>query len=84
MDGVPEIKGAIESSGLTTKEFMYTVIEVASTRSVIKLQAMGGNAAKAAAMMPTSPQNLQFYTANQAELEPLADKMLSPDGGADN
>lgn len=76
MNGVPALRSAIESSGLTTKQFMLTIIELASTRAAVKLQAMGGNAAKAAAQMPTSPQNIEFYAAHQAELDPVADRIM--------
>lgn len=84
MGSVPEVRSTIESSGLTTKQFMLTIIELASTRAAIKLQAMGGNAAKAAAKMPTSPQNLKFYADHQADIEPLADKIMSSGKSSDN
>jgi hypothetical protein len=84
MNGTPQIRAAIEASGLTSKEFMLTVIELASTRSAVKLQAMGGPAAKAAASLPTSPQNLQFYAAHQADIEKVADQLFNSEKDADN
>jgi N-methylhydantoinase A/oxoprolinase/acetone carboxylase beta subunit len=84
MDATPQIRSAVESSGLTSREFMLTVIGLASTQSAAKLMAMGGAPAKAAAGLPTSPQNLQFYAAHQAEIEKLAGAMLSSEDDADN
>ena len=84
MDATPEIRSAVESSGLTSREFMLTVLSLASTRSAAKLTAMGGDAAKAAATLPTSPQNLQFYAAHEAEIDKLAGSIVKPEGDPDN
>lgn len=84
MDATPQIRRAVESSGLTSREFMLTVIGVASTRSAAKLTAMGGEAAKAAASLPTSPQNLQFYAAHEAEIEKLAGAIAAQQGDSEN
>ena len=84
MDATPEIRGAVESSGLTSREFMLTVFGLASTRSAAKLTAMGGPAAKAAASLPTSPQNLQFYAAHEAEIEKVAGSIADSGDDSDN
>ncbi len=84
MDATPEIRSAVASSGLTSREFMLTVLSLASTRSAAKLTAMGGDAAKAAATFPTSPQNLQFYAAHEAEIDQLAASIAAPEGDPDN
>ncbi len=84
MDATPQIRSAVESSGLTSREFMLTVLSLATTRSAAKLTAMGGDAAKAAATLPTSPQNLQFYAAHEADIERLARSIAEPENDADN
>jgi hypothetical protein len=84
MDATPEIRTAVESSGLTSREFMLTVLSLASTRSAAKLGAMGGDAAKAAATLPTSPQNLQFYAAHEAEIENLAGSIVKQENDSGN
>jgi hypothetical protein len=84
MDATPQIRSAVESSGLTSREFMLTVLGLASTRSAAKLTAMGGDAAKAAASLPTSPQNLQFYAAHEADIEKLAGAFAAQEDDSEN
>ncbi len=84
MDATPQIRSAVQSSGLTSREFMLTVMAVASTRSAAKLTAMGGDAAKAAASLPTSPQNLRFYAAHEAEIEKLAATIIDSEDDSEN
>jgi len=84
MDATPQIRSAVESSGLTSREFMLTVLSLATTRSAAKLTAMGGDAAKAAATLPTSPQNLQFYAAHEADIEKLAGSIAGPENDSGN
>jgi hypothetical protein len=84
MDATPQIRSAVEGSGLTSREFMLTVMSLATTRSAAKLAAMGGEAAKAAATLPTSPQNLQFYSAHEAEIEKLSASIAGPEDDSDN
>jgi hypothetical protein len=83
LDAVPEAHTAIASSGLTTKDFMFTVLQVGYTMAAYRMQAMGGQAANAAARLPTSPQNVQFFAAHQAEIGQLAKDlpMAGPGGG---
>jgi hypothetical protein len=84
MDATPQIRSAVESSGLTSREFMLTVLSLASTRSAAKLTAMGGDAAKAAATLPTSPENLKFYAAHESDIEKLAGSFAKPESDSDN
>jgi len=84
MDATPQIRSAVEGSGLTSREFMLTVMSLASTRSAAKLAAMGGEAAKAAATLPTSPQNLQFYAAHEADIEKVSASIAEPKDDSDN
>jgi uncharacterized protein Yka (UPF0111/DUF47 family) len=79
MNAVPQIRSAIEGSGLTSKQFMFTVIELASTATAARLQAMSGGSAEAIAQIPTSPENLQFYAAHQAEIDPLTAQLRESD-----
>jgi hypothetical protein len=71
LNGLPEARAAVEGSGLTAKDFMLTIIQLGYTAGAVKLQAMGGEAAEAVAKLPTSPQNMEFYAAHKAEIEPL-------------
>lgn len=50
----------------------------------MKLTALGGEAAKAAATLLTSPQNLQFYAAHEAEIEKFAATIVDSGDEAEN
>lgn len=77
MDALPPAKTAISSSGLKTDEFVLTLFELQYTRSAVLLKEMGGDAAKGVENLPVSPANLQFYTANRAEIDRLAKALES-------
>lgn len=75
LNALPEARAAVEGSGLTAKDFLFTAVQLGYTAAAVRLQAMGGEAAKATAKIPTSPQNMEFYAAHKAEIEPLEAEM---------
>jgi hypothetical protein len=79
LNGLPEARAAVESSGLTAKDFMYTIVSLVNTAAALEMLKAGGSAAKAAAQVDTSPQNLEFYAAHKAEIEPLQAQMRRSD-----
>lgn len=81
LNDFPQARAAIDASGLSAKDFMFTVIELGYTAVAVRLQGMGGEAAKGVAKLPTSPENVAFYAAHQAEIEPLLAKMRGADAG---
>jgi hypothetical protein len=75
LNGVPAVRSAVESSGLDAKQFLYTIIELATSQAAVKMEAAGGNSAKMVAQLPTSAQNIAFYAEHQAQLDPLTYKI---------
>jgi hypothetical protein len=79
MDALAPAKAAIASSGLKTDEFVLTLFELQYVRSAVLLKEMGGDAAEGVENLPVSPANLQFYTANRAEIDKLAKALEGDD-----
>src|SRR5262249_16935427 len=79
MDALPPAKAAISSSGLKTDACVFTLLELQYGRSGVLWKEMGGDAAKGVENLPVSAANVQFYTANRAEIDKLAKALEGDD-----
>ncbi len=77
LDALPPVHTALAGSGLSSREFLLTLFELHMVRSAVMLKEMGGDAAQAAGKLPVSAENVQFYVAHRAEIEPLAKQMTN-------
>lgn len=60
------------------------IVQLGYTAGAVRMQAMGGEAAKAAAQVPTSPPNVEFYAPHKAEIEPLEADLRTSGKGDDD
>jgi hypothetical protein len=77
IEKVPAIRSTLASSGLTGRDYMLTLISAMNAGTAVQIKKMGGDASS----LPVSPQNVQFYRANQAAIEKLS-REISQDSKA--